>query len=64
MKPVKFMSSPFNPIAYHDLGNYMSQVGERNGSVKPRSYMHHRNQNGYTRIRQTRTLIIVEWMEE
>ena len=63
MKPVKFMTTPFNPISYHDLGSYMSDVGERKGSAPNRSYMHHRNQDGYTRIRQTKTLIIVEWME-
>ena len=64
MKPVKFMTSPFNPTAYHDLGNYMSQVGERNGSAPTRHYMQHRRQSGYTRIRQTKSMIIVEWMEE
>ena len=63
MKPVKFMTTPFNPISYRDLGSYMSDVGERIGSAPTRNYMHHRNQTGYTRIRQTKTLIIVEWME-
>jgi hypothetical protein len=63
MKPIKFMTTPFNPIAYHDLSNYMSDIGERIGSAPNRSYMHHINQTGYTRIRQTKSLIIVEWME-
>jgi hypothetical protein len=63
MKPINFIASPFNPVAYHDLSNYMGDVGERIGSAPTRHYMHHRNQNGYTRIRQTKTLIIVEWME-
>jgi hypothetical protein len=63
MKPVKFMTNPFNPIAYVDLCNYMSDVGERKGSAPNRSYMQHRNHDGYTRIRQTKTLIIVEWVK-
>ena len=63
MKPIKFMTTPFNPIVYHDLSNYMGDIGERKGRTQPRHYMQHRNQNGYTRIRQTKTLIIVEWME-
>ena len=63
MKPIKFMANPFNPIVYHDLSNYMCDIGERKGSAPTRHYMKHRNQNGYTRIRQTKTLIIVEWME-
>jgi len=63
MKPIKFMTTPFNPIVYHDLGSYMSDVGERIGSANNRSYMHHSNQSGYTRIRQTRSMIIVEWIK-
>jgi hypothetical protein len=63
MKPIKFMTTPFNPIAYHDLSKYMSDIGERIGSAPNRRYMHHINQTGYTRIRQTKSLIIVEWME-
>ena len=47
----------------HDLGRYMSEVGERKGAAPTRSYMDHRNQHGYTRIRQIKTQIIVEWME-
>ena len=63
MKPIKFMTNPFNPIVYHDLSKYMTDIGERNGEAPTRHYMQHRNQNGYTRIRQTKSLIIVEWME-
>ena len=63
MKPIKFMSNPFNPIVYHDLSNYMGDIGERKGSGPTRRYTGHKNQDGFTRIRQTRTLIIVEWME-
>ncbi|MFT6910435.1 MAG: hypothetical protein ACJAS1_007164 [Oleiphilaceae bacterium] len=63
MKPEQFRTDCYNPIVEEDVKSYRKDVGERIGSVKPRSYMHHRNQNGYTRIRQTKTLIIVEWME-
>tara|TARA_R110000782_G_scaffold7516_2_gene25150 strand:- start:423 stop:614 length:192 start_codon:yes stop_codon:yes gene_type:complete len=63
MKPVKFITGPFNPLVFVDLMNYMTDVGEKNGGAKVRHYMQHRNQPGYTRIRQTKTLIIVEWME-
>jgi hypothetical protein len=63
MKPFKFMTDPFNPIAYVDLMNYMGDIGERKGSAPTRHYMHHRSQNGYTRIRQTKSLIIIEWIE-
>ena len=63
MKPIKFMTTPFNPIAYVDLMNYMGDIGERKGSAPTRHYMQHRNQTGYTRIRQTKSLIIVEWLE-
>ena len=63
MKPVKFITTPFNPVTYHDLGSYMSEVGDRIGTAPTRYYMKHRNQSGYTRIRQTKSLIIVEWME-
>ena len=63
MKPTKFMATPFNPIVYHDLSSYMSDIGERIGSAPNRSYMHHRDQDGYTRIRQTRSMIIVEWIK-
>ena len=62
MKPITFKITPFNPIAYHDLGTYMNDVGERIGSAPNRSYMQHRGQSGYTRIRQTKSLIIVEWL--
>jgi hypothetical protein len=63
MKPEQFRTDCYNPIVEEDVKSYRKDVGERIGSVKPRSYMHHRSQNGYTRIRQTKTLIIVEWME-
>ena len=63
MKPIKFMTTPYNPIVYMDLSNYMIDIGERIGKAPTRHYMQHRNQSGYTRIRQTRALIIVEWME-
>ena len=63
MKPINFMTNPFNPIVYHDLSKYMTDIGDRTGSAPSRSYMQHRNQDGYTRIRQTKSLIIVEWME-
>ena len=63
MKPIKFMAWPFNPILYADLMNYMGDIGERKGSAPTRHYMQHRNQPGYTRIRQTKSLIIVEWLE-
>ena len=63
MKPIKFMTSAFNPVAYADLSNYMHNIGERIGSASTRHYMQHRSQNGYTRISQTKSLIIVEWQE-
>jgi len=63
MKPIKFMKEPFNPILYADLKSYMHDIGERKGSAPPRHYMQHKGQTGYTRIRQTKSLIIVEWME-
>ena len=63
MKPIKFMTEPFNPILYADLKSYMSDIGERKGSAPTRHYMQHKGQAGYTRIRQTKSLIIVEWME-
>ena len=63
MKPIKFMTEPFNPILYADLKSYMHDIGERKGSAPTRHYMQHKGQNGYTRIRQTKSLIIVEWME-
>jgi hypothetical protein len=63
MKPEQFKTDAYNPIVEMDVKSYRETVGSRIGSVKPRSYMHHRNQNGYTRIRQTKSMIIVEWME-
>jgi hypothetical protein len=65
MKQATFKNSNdiFNPIVIHDIANYMSEVGERKGSAPTRHYMGHRNQTGYTRIRQTKSLIIVEWLE-
>lgn len=63
MKPIIFKTNPFNLITYVDLMNYMNDVGERIGSAPPRHYMEYRNQDGYTRIRQTKSQIIVEWME-
>ncbi|URC15420.1 hypothetical protein JLT2_52 [Paraglaciecola Antarctic JLT virus 2] len=63
MKTITFKTSPFNPIVYVDLSNYMGSTGERISSAPTRHYMQHRNQTGYTRIRQTKTQIIVEWME-
>ena len=38
MKPIKFMTNPFNPIVYHDLSNYMCDIGERKGSAPKRIY--------------------------
>ena len=62
MKPIKFSQS-VNPILYADLKSYMHVIGERKGSAPTRHYMQHKGQVGYTRIRQTKSLIIVEWME-
>ena len=45
------------------MENTVTSAVKRIGEAPTRHYMKHRNQNGYTRIRQTRTLIIVEWME-
>jgi hypothetical protein len=64
MKPEQYKADCYNPIVEEDVKSYRKQVGERIGSAPPRSYMQHRNQSGYTRIRQTRTLIIIEWIEQ
>jgi len=54
----------FNPIILHDIASYMNEIGERKGSAPTRHYMQHRGQTGYTRIRQTKSNIIVEWLEQ
>jgi hypothetical protein len=62
----KNMATPnyiFNPIIFADLADYMKKVGLRKGSAHDRHYMQHRGQDGYTRIRQTKSNIIVEWIE-
>ena len=66
MKQAIFKNSNdiINPIVRHDIADYMSEVGERKGSAPSRSYMQHRGQTGYTRIRQTKSNIIVEWLEQ
>jgi uncharacterized protein YaaR (DUF327 family) len=64
MKPEQYKTDCYNPIVEEDVKSYRKQVGERIGSAPNRSYMQHRNQSGYTRIRQTRTLIIIEWIEQ
>ncbi len=63
MKPEQFRTDAYNPIVEEDVKSYRKDVGERIGSAPTRHYMKHRNKSGYTRIRQTKTLIIVEWME-
>ena len=63
MKPIIFKASPFNPVLMADLAAYEREYVERKGSAPARHYMRHKNQSGYTRIRQTRKFIIVEWME-
>lgn len=50
-------------IITHDLSMYVGDSGIREGSAPPRSYMHHRNQTGYTKIRQTKANLIIEWRE-
>jgi len=45
-----------------DLYDYMRTVKERIGSAPTRTYMQHKNQDGYTRIRQTKANIFVEWI--
>ncbi len=64
MKPEQYKTDCYNPIVEEDVKRYRNQVGERIGSAPNRSYMQHRNQSGYTRIRQTKSLIIVEWIEQ
>ena len=54
----------FNPLIFSDLALYMGDIGLRKGSAPSRSYMQHRGQNGYTWIRQTKSNIIVEWLEQ
>ena len=54
----------FNPLVRRDFGEYMNEIGERKGSAPTRHYMQHRNQNGYTRIRQTASNLIIEWVED
>ena len=61
MKKTTFNTKVLNFVLLADLENYMDEVGERKGSVKARSYMH-RTGKAYTRIRQTKSFIIVEWI--
>tara|TARA_R110000850_G_scaffold4713_1_gene20834 strand:+ start:265 stop:453 length:189 start_codon:yes stop_codon:yes gene_type:complete len=61
MKKTTFNTKVLNFALLADLENYMDEVGERKGSVKARSYMH-RTGKAYTSIRQTKTLIVVEWV--
>ena len=63
MKKKTFSVDPYHPIVEADLKGYMKCIGEVKGSAPTRHYMQHRNQTGYTRIRQTKSQIIVEWME-
>jgi len=63
MKKKTFNVDPYYPAVEDDVKDYMATTGDRIGSAPTRHYMQHRNQTGYTRIRQTKTQIIVEWME-
>jgi len=66
MKQAIFKNSNdiFNPIMLHDIASYMNEIGERKGSAPTRHYMQHRGQGGYTRIRQTASNLIIEWLED
>lgn len=50
------------PVLLMDLYDYMRTVKERIGSAPTRTYMQPKNQDGYTRIRQTKANIFVEWV--
>ena len=64
MKKITFNIDPYHPIVEADVVNYIATIGERKGGAPVRHYMnHYTKESGYTRIRQTKTLIIVEWME-
>ena len=65
MKKVIFddVSTVLNPIAIADFEMYLKAGNRREGTAPTRHYMQHRGQDGYTRIRQTKTRIIVEWMK-
>lgn len=54
---------PINPVVMADFADYVKDGCIRKGSAPDRHYMQHRNQTGYTRIRQTASNLIIEWME-
>ena len=64
MKQILFKTSPLNPVVMSDLSVYMRDNDQRQGSAPTRSFMGHKNQNGYTRVRQTRAFIIIEWVSD
>ena len=66
MKPITFKMDAETylnhvTILTHDLLSYMGDIGIREGSAPPRHYMQHRNQSGYTKIRQTKANLIITW---
>ena len=58
-------NKPPSYIMLHDLNQYLYDHRERRTPAPTRHFMNNVkcDEDGYTRIRQTRTQTIVEWME-